>query len=170
MNLEEKIRVVPDFPKEGISFKDITTLLKDREAYRYTVDSLVDICRPWEPDLIVGPEARGFVIGAPLAYGLDTGFVPVRKPGKLPAETALYEYDLEYGKDALEIHKDAVKPGQRVVIADDLLATGGTSLASAKLVESLGGIVVGAVFVIELSYLGGREKLKDYRLETLISY
>lgn len=170
MNLEEKIRVIPDFPKEGISFKDITTVLQDKDAYKYTVDTLVDICGKWEPDLIVGPEARGFVIGAPLAYGLGIGFVPVRKPGKLPGKTECYEYDLEYGKDSLEIHSDAVKPGQRVIVADDLLATGGTSLATAKLVEELGGKVVGMAFMIELSYLNGREKLKGYEIKTLVEY
>lgn len=170
MNLGDKIRVIPDFPKEGISFKDITTVLQDKDAYRYTVDTLADICREWNPDLVVGPEARGFVIGAPLAYHLGVGFVPVRKPGKLPGDTEFFEYDLEYGKDALEIHRDAIQPGQRVVIADDLLATGGTSLATAKLVEKLGGIVVGIVFVIELSYLNGKEKLEEYRVSTLVQY
>ncbi len=170
MNLIDKIRIIPDFPKEGISFKDITTLLQDKDAYRYTVDTLADICRGWDPGLVVGPEARGFVIGAPLAYALGVGFVPVRKPGKLPGDTQLYEYELEYGKDSLEIHLDSIKPGQRVVVADDLLATGGTSLATAKLVEKLGGIVVGMVFVIELSYLNGKEKLSDYNVKTLVKY
>ncbi|HZJ83203.1 MAG TPA: adenine phosphoribosyltransferase [Clostridia bacterium] len=170
MNLRDEIRIVPDFPKEGISFKDITTLLKDKDAYKHTVDTLIDISKEWDADLIVGPEARGFVIGAPLAYGLNLGFVPVRKPGKLPGETKIYEYDLEYGKDCLEIHKDAIEPGQRVIIADDLLATGGTALATAKLVEELGGKVVGMVFVIELSYLEGKEKLEKYRTETLVKY
>ncbi len=170
MNLKDKIRIIPDFPKEGISFKDITTILQDRDAYKYTVDKLVKICKQWDPDFIVGPEARGFVIGAPLAYGLEIGFVPVRKPGKLPADTEQYEYDLEYGTDILEIHRDAIKPGQKVVIADDLLATGGTALATAKLVEKLGDIVAGIVFVIELSYLNGREKLKEYNVDTLIQF
>lgn len=170
MNLKDKIRIIPDFPKEGISFKDITTLLQDKDAYKYTVDKLVENCKEWNPDVIIGPEARGFVIGAPLAYGLGIGFVPVRKPGKLPADTEQYEYDLEYGTDILEIHRDAIKPGQRVIIADDLLATGGTALATAKLVEKLGGIVAGIVFVIELSYLNGREKLKEYNVDTLIQF
>lgn len=170
MNLDEKIRVISNFPKEGISFKDITTLLSDPEAYRYTIDKLKDIASDWKPEIIVGPEARGFVIGAPLAYAMEVGFVPVRKPGKLPGPTELYEYDLEYGKDALEIHKDAILPGQRVLIADDLLATGGTSLATARLIEKLGGIVVGMVFLIELSYLGGKDRLKEYTLTTLVEY
>ncbi|HZJ57446.1 MAG TPA: adenine phosphoribosyltransferase [Clostridia bacterium] len=170
MNLMDKIRIIPDFPKTGISFKDITTLLHDREAYKYTVESLVGVCKEWNPDLVVGPEARGFVIGAPLAYALGVGFVPVRKPGKLPGKTELFEYDLEYGKDALEIHSDAITKGQRIVIVDDLLATGGTSLATARLVERLGGIVVGMTFVIELSYLGGRERLGDYNIHTLVQY
>ncbi|NLI60525.1 MAG: adenine phosphoribosyltransferase [Clostridiales bacterium] len=170
MNLADKIRIIPDFPKEGISFKDITTLLQDKDAYQHTVNTLIETCKELRPDFIVGPEARGFVIGAPLAYGLGVGFVPVRKPGKLPCDTVLYEYDLEYGKDVLEIHQDAIKPGQRVVIADDLLATGGTALATAKLVEKLGGIVVGMLFVIELSYLNGKEKLSEYRVETLVEY
>lgn len=170
MDLKQAIRVVPDFPKEGVSFKDITTLLKDKEAYTYTIDSLVEYCKDKNVDVIVGPEARGFVIGAPLAYGLRIGFVPVRKPGKLPAKSITYEYDLEYGKDALEIHEDAILPGQRVIVADDLLATGGTALATSKLVEGLGGIVVGFVFVIELEYLKGRELLADYEIIAPIKY
>ncbi len=170
MNIKDKIRIVPDFPKKGISFKDITTLLKDKEAYNYTVDALARACRDWKPDIVVGPEARGFVIGAPLAYSLNIGFSLVRKSGKLPAETVSYEYELEYGKDILEIHKDAIKPGERVVIADDLLATGGTALACARLVEKLGGKVVGIVFVVELEYLGGRKLLKDYPVESLVKY
>ncbi len=170
MDLKETIRVIPNFPKEGVSFKDITTLLKDKEAYNYTIDTLVDYCKDKNVDVIVGPEARGFVVGAPLAYGLGIGFVPVRKPGKLPGETVTYEYDLEYGKDALEIHKDAIEPGQRVIIADDLLATGGTALATAKLVEKLGGIIVGFVFIIELEYLKGRETLSDYEVVAPVKY
>jgi len=159
-----------DFPKQGISFKDITTLLKDPEAYVYTVDSLVNFCREKRADVIVGPEARGFVLGAPVAYALKIGFVPVRKPGKLPAETVRYEYELEYGTDSLEIHKDAIQPGQRVVVVDDLLATGGTALAAVKLVEKLGGIVVGVVFVMELTYLNGRKTLEGYDVYSVIEY
>ena len=170
MELKEKVRIVMDFPKEGISFKDITTLLKDPEAYVYTVDSLVNYCREKGVDIIVGPEARGFVLGAPVAYALKVGFVPVRKPGKLPAETVKYEYELEYGMDSLDIHKDAIRPGQRVVVVDDLMATGGTALAAVKLVEKLGGIVVGVVFVMELSYLDGRKTLEGYDVYSVVSY
>mgnify|MGYP000958990059 CR=1 FL=1 len=170
MDLKEKVRVVEDFPKKGISFKDITTLLKDKEAYHYTVYALVDLCRDKNVDLVVGPEARGFVLGAPIAYGLGVGFVLVRKPGKLPAETVSYEYGLEYGKDTLEIHKDAIKPGQRIVIVDDLLATGGTALAVVRLVEKLGGVVAGILFAMELTFLNGRETLKGYDVHSLIQY
>ncbi|MFO7154668.1 MAG: adenine phosphoribosyltransferase [Caldicoprobacter oshimai] len=170
MDLKSKIRVVPDFPKPGISFKDITTLLKDREAYVYTIDSLVAFCKDKGAELIVGPEARGFVLGAPVAYALKVGFVPVRKPGKLPAETVRYEYGLEYGSDVLEIHKDAIQPGQKVVVVDDLLATGGTALAAVKLVEKIGGIVTGVAFVIELSYLNGRKTLEGYDVYSVITY
>ncbi|WZL78370.1 adenine phosphoribosyltransferase [Eubacteriales bacterium mix99] len=170
MDLKEKIRVVEGFPKKGVSFKDITTLLKDREAYHETVDAMVGRCRDKNADLIVGPEARGFVLGAPVAYGLNAGFVLVRKPGKLPAETVRYEYGLEYGTDTLEIHKDAILPGQRVVIVDDLLATGGTALAVVRLVEKLGGKVAGILFAMELSFLNGRETLKGYDVDSLIQY
>lgn len=170
MDLKEKIRVIEDFPKEGISFKDITTLLKDKEAYHYTVDTMVNICKGTGVDVVVGPEARGFVLGAPVAYGLEVGFVLVRKPGKLPAATVNYEYELEYGKDILEIHKDAIEPGQRVVIVDDLLATGGTALTTTKLVEKLGGKVVGLVFAMELNALNGRQTLEGYNVHTLIQY
>lgn len=170
MDLKDSIRVIEDFPKEGISFKDITTLLKDKEAFIYTVDTIVELCRDKNVDLVVGPEARGFVLGAPVAYGLGVGFIPVRKPGKLPSETVSFEYDLEYGKDLLEIHRDAIQPGQRVILADDLLATGGTSLATVRLIEKLGGIVVGIMFVIELTYLEGRKLLDGYDVESLVKY
>jgi len=170
MDLKEKIRVIEDFPKEGISFKDITTLLKDKDAYKQTVETMVEICREKGVDVVVGPEARGFVLGAPVAYGLGVGFVLVRKPGKLPAETESYEYDLEYGKDTLEIHKDAIKPGQRVVIIDDLLATGGTALAVIKLVEKLGGVVAGVLFAMELTFLNGRQTLDGYEVHSLIQF
>jgi adenine phosphoribosyltransferase len=170
MDLKEKIRIVPDFPKEGIQFIDITTILKDGQAFSYVIDSLVNMAREVRPDIVVGPEARGFTVGAPIAYGLGVGFVPVRKPGKLPAETASYQYVLEYGTDTLEIHRDAIKPGQRVLLVDDLLATGGTSLAAARLIEDIGGVVVGIYFIIELTFLHGREKLSDYDVRTLIEY
>ena len=170
MELKDKVRIVMDFPKQGISFKDITTLLKDPEAYVYTVDCLVKYCREKGADVIVGPEARGFVLGAPVAYALGVGFVPVRKPGKLPAETVGYEYELEYGTDSLEIHKDAIQPGQKVVVVDDLLATGGTALAAVKLVEKLGGVISGVAFVMELTYLNGRKTLEGYDVYSIVSY
>ncbi|MBZ4662496.1 MAG: adenine phosphoribosyltransferase [Caloramator sp.] len=170
MNLVEKIRIIEDFPKKGISFKDVTTLLKDGEAFKYAVDKMIEYAKDKNIDLVVGPEARGFVFGTPVAYGLGVGFVPVRKPGKLPADTLKYEYDLEYGSDCLEIHKDAIKPGQRVLIVDDLLATGGTIASVANLVEQLGGEVAGMCFLIELTGLNGREKLGKYNVESLIKY
>lgn len=170
MNLKEKIRVIEGFPKEGISFKDITTILQDGEALRYTVDKLIEFVMDKKIDVIVGPEARGFLMGTPIAYKLGVGFVPVRKPGKLPADTIKYEYDLEYGSDALEIHKDSIKPGQKVLIVDDLLATGGTIGSVAKLVEQLGGEVVAINFLIELTGLNGREKLKGYEVNSLVQY
>ncbi len=170
MNLDSKIRVVENFPKEGISFKDITTLLQDGEAYRVAVNRCVELLDGLEYDLIVGPEARGFIFAAPMAFATGKGFVPVRKPGKLPYETLSYEYALEYGTDTLEIHADAVKPGDRVVIVDDLLATGGTVRAVADMVEKLGGNVVSAVFLIELEFLGGREKLGEIPVRSVIQY
>lgn len=170
MNLKEKIRVIDGFPKEGISFKDITTILQDGETLRFTVDKLIDFVKDKKIDVIVGPEARGFLMGTPIAYKLGVGFVPVRKPGKLPADTIKFEYDLEYGSDALEIHKDSIKPGQKVLIVDDLLATGGTIGSVAKLVEQLGGEVVAINFIIELTGLNGREKLKGYDVNSLVQY
>ncbi|KXG76995.1 adenine phosphoribosyltransferase [Thermotalea metallivorans] len=170
MDLKEKIRVIPDFPEKGIRFKDITTLLKDADAFRYAIDQFAKDLQDKEFDLIVGPESRGFIIGTPLAYAMKKGFVPVRKPGKLPGETIRSEYKLEYGSDILEIHKDAIQPGQKVVIADDLLATGGTILSTIKLVEELGGEVAGVLFLIELTYLNGRELLKGYDVKALIQY
>jgi len=170
MDLKSKIRVIEDFPKEGISFKDITTLINDKEAYKYTVDALADYIKNKNVDVVVGPEARGFIFGAPLAYKLEAAFVPVRKKGKLPCETVEVEYDLEYGKDSLEIHKDAIKPGQKVVIVDDLLATEGTIEAVAKLIEKSGAELVGIEFVIELTDLKGRDKLKNYDVMSLVQY
>ncbi|MDO4534204.1 MAG: adenine phosphoribosyltransferase [Clostridium perfringens] len=170
MDLREKVRVIEDFPKEGISFKDITTLISDGEALRESVDKIAEFFKDKNVDLVVGPEARGFIFGVPVAYALGAGFIPVRKPGKLPADTVKVEYDLEYGSDVLEIHKDAIKKGARVAIVDDLLATGGTIAAVTKLVEQVGGEVVGLSFAIELMDLKGREKLKDYEVMSLLEY
>lgn len=170
MDLKSKIRIIEDFPKQGISFKDVTTLLKDGEAFRYTIDTMVEMAKDLKVDLVVGPEARGFVFGTPMAYALGAGFVPVRKPGKLPADTIKFQYDLEYGSDSLEIHKDAIKPGQKVLIVDDLLATGGTISSVAKLVEQLGGEVAGLIFIVELTGLKGRDKIKNYNIQSLIQY
>ncbi|MBF0714245.1 adenine phosphoribosyltransferase [Gemella sp. GH3] len=168
MNLENYISIVEDWPKKGISFKDITTLMADGEAYKYATDKIVDYAKEKKADVVVGPEARGFIIGCPVAYSLGIGFVPVRKPNKLPREVISYEYDLEYGSNTLTMHSDAIKPGQRVLITDDLLATGGTIEATIKLVEKLGGIVVGIAFLIELDGLNGLEKLENYDVLTLL--
>ncbi|HEY2384433.1 MAG TPA: adenine phosphoribosyltransferase [Terriglobia bacterium] len=168
--LKKMIREVPDFPKKGILFYDITTLLKDKTGFRQTIDALTEQVRPLKPDVVLGIEARGFIFAPALAYNLGAGFVPVRKPNKLPADTERISYELEYGMDTLEIHKDAVKPGTRVVIADDLLATGGTALASARLVEKLGGLVAALSFVIELDGLKGRDRLKGYDVVSLLKY
>jgi adenine phosphoribosyltransferase len=170
MDLKQYVTIVEDWPKEGIRFKDITTLMDNGDAYRYATDQIVEYAKEKEIDLVVGPEARGFIIGCPVAYALGVGFAPVRKPGKLPRETISVDYGLEYGKDALTIHKDAIKPGQRVLITDDLLATGGTIEATIKLVEELGGIVAGTAFLIELTYLDGREKLDGFDIMTLMQF
>jgi adenine phosphoribosyltransferase len=170
MDLKEYITIVPDWPQKGIKFKDITTLMDNGEAYKYATDQIVDYAKDKEVDIIVGPEARGFIIGCPVAYALGLGFAPVRKDGKLPRETIKAEYGKEYGKDLLTIHKDAIKPGQKVLITDDLLATGGTISATIELVEKLGGIVVGIAFLIELSYLKGRENLDGYDILSLMTY
>lgn len=168
--LEQMIRTVQDFPKPGIGFKDITTLLKDGNAFQNCINQLAGRINADEIDLIVGTESRGFIFAAALAYKLGKGFVPVRKPGKLPAETILEEYELEYGTDSLEIHVDAIQKGTRVLIIDDLLATGGTVAATVNLVERLGGNVAGIGFLIELTFLNGRDKLKNYPVFSLISY
>lgn len=170
MDLKEKIRIIEDFPKKGISFKDVTTLAQDGEAFKQTIEAMAEYLKDKDIDVIVGPEARGFLFGAPVALALGVGFVPVRKKGKLPYDTIRVEYDLEYGTDVLEIHKDAIKPGQRVAIVDDLLATGGTISAVAKLVEQVGGEVVSLDFVIELTELNGREKLSNYDVLSLVQY
>ncbi|MCL5040303.1 MAG: adenine phosphoribosyltransferase [Firmicutes bacterium] len=170
MDLSSLIRIIPDFPKVGISFKDITTLVKDGPGFREAIDRLAGACRDRQIDLVVGPEARGFIVGAPLAYRLGVGFVPVRKAGKLPAETLKSEYQLEYGHDSLEIHQDAIKAGNRVLVVDDLLATGGTIKASIDLVERLGGVVAAVAFLIELTDLKGRDNLRKYDVVSVIKY
>ncbi|MNO86655.1 Adenine phosphoribosyltransferase [compost metagenome] len=170
MDFKDYIRVIPDFPQPGISFKDITTLLNDGEKYRLAINELKELVSDLKIDLIAGPEARGFVIGAPLAYALGVGFVPIRKSGKLPYETIEAGYDLEYGKDTLAMHSDAIKPGQNVLIADDLLATGGTISTSISLVRQLGGNVAGTAFLIELSELNGRDKLDGINVVSLVKY
>ncbi|WP_346929819.1 adenine phosphoribosyltransferase [Clostridium sp.] len=170
MNLKDKVRIIDGFPKEGISFKDVTTLLQDGESLRESIDVIANHLKDKKIDIVIGPEARGFLFGVPVAYALGAGFVPVRKPGKLPYETIQTSYDLEYGSDVLEIHKDAIKKGQRVAIVDDLLATGGTVSAVAKLVEESGGEVVAINFLIELTELKGREKIEQYDIMSVIDY
>ncbi len=168
--LKKYIRDVVDFPKPGIVFKDITTLLKEPKALKITLDSLYELSKDLNITKVAGIESRGFLFGAMLAEKLNAGFIPIRKPGKLPAETESKTYDLEYGNDTIEIHKDAIQRGERVLIHDDLLATGGTALAAAGLVEKLGGDVVQLSFIIELNFLKGREKLKGYDVKSLIAY
>ncbi|MNP24980.1 Adenine phosphoribosyltransferase [compost metagenome] len=170
MNLKDCIRVIPDFPQPGISFKDITTLLQNGQMYKKAIDELKELVAHLHIDVIAGPEARGFVVGAPLAYALGVGFIPIRKSGKLPYETIEAGYNLEYGKDCLAMHTDAIQKGQNVLIADDLLATGGTISTSVNLVRQLGGNVVGAAFLIELAQLNGRDKLSDVEVFTLLTY
>jgi len=168
--LKKLIREVPDFPKKGILFYDITTLLKDKVGFAALIDQLSEHYIGKHIDLVLGMEARGFIFGPALAYRLNAGFVPVRKPGKLPAATARVEYELEYGSNALEVHKDAVQKGQRVIIVDDLLATGGTAVATVDLAKSLGADIAGLGFVVELDFLKGREKLKQYDVFSLLHY
>ncbi len=170
MDLKDSIRTIPDFPKAGIIFRDVTTLFKDPAAYKQLVDSIVESLGGQRIDVVVGPEARGFVLGSALAYALGAGFVLARKPGKLPCKTIRHEYALESGSDALEIHTDAIKPGERVLVVDDLLATGGTALATIRLVEQAGGKVAAARFAIELSDLGGRELLRGYDVNAAVCY
>ncbi|SEO34846.1 adenine phosphoribosyltransferase [Amphibacillus marinus] len=170
MDYKQYITVVQDWPKEGIQFKDITTLMDNGPAYKSAVDEIVAYAKEKNAEIVVGPEARGFIVGCPVSYALEIGFAPVRKEGKLPRDVIKVEYGLEYGKDVLTIHKDAIKPGQRVLITDDLLATGGTIEATVKLVEQLGGVVVGCAFLIELSYLNGRDKLNGHDVLTLMKY
>jgi adenine phosphoribosyltransferase len=169
-HLKSLIREVPDFPKPGINFYDITTLLKDADGFRQTIDALADEFKGQKIDTVIGIEARGFIFAPALAYHIGAGFVPVRKPKKLPAECESISYDLEYGQDTLQVHKDAVGAGHKVLIADDLLATGGTAKAVVDLVEKMGGEVVGLGFVVELEFLSGREKLSKYDVRSLIQY
>ena len=170
MDLKRYIRNLKDFPKEGIMFRDITTLLKDPMALKSTIDQLYELAKDLNVTKVVGIESRGFIFGSMLAEKLNAGFIPIRKPGKLPAETESQSYALEYGNDTIQIHKDAIKIGERVLLHDDLLATGGTALAAAQLIEKLGGEVVQISFVIELSFLNGRDKLKIYDVKSLIDY
>jgi adenine phosphoribosyltransferase len=169
-DLRRLIREVPDFPKPGINFYDITTLLKDADGLNNTIEALAGMCVDENIDTVIGVESRGFIFATPLAIKLHAGFVPVRKPKKLPAETVSISYDLEYGQDTLEVHRDAIGEGHRVLIVDDLLATGGTARAVVDLVEGLGGVVAGLLFVIELNFLKGREKFKGYDVRSLIRY
>lgn len=170
MDLTKYVALVENYPKEGIKFRDITPLIGDGEAYRFATDEIIKFAKEHGVDVVVGPEARGFIFGCPVAYALGIGFAPVRKPGKLPREVVEFNYDLEYGSNTLCMHKDAIKPGQKVLIIDDLLATGGTVEATIKLVESLGGEVAGLAFLIELEELKGREKLGNYPVLTLMKY
>lgn len=170
MNFKQHIKIVQDWPQEGVQFKDITPLMANGEAFKAAVDKIVTYAKEKQVDVIVGPEARGFIIGCPVAYELGLGFIPVRKKGKLPREVIEADYGLEYGKNTLTIHKDAIKEGQRVLVTDDLLATGGTIEATIKLVEQLGGVVVGCAFLIELAYLEGISKLQGYDVLTLMKY
>ena len=168
--IEEYVRSIPDFPEPGIIFRDVTSILQDADGLQLAIDSMQDLIKDIDFDVIVGAESRGFVFGAPLAYNLHKPFVLVRKKGKLPCETISRSYELEYGTATIEMHKDSIKPGQKVVIVDDLIATGGTIEAAAKLVEELGGEVVRIVFLMELAGLKGREKLKDYDVVSVICY
>jgi adenine phosphoribosyltransferase len=170
MDLKSVIREIPDFPKPGISFKDITTLLANPAALRHTIDLLEAKCAAMEPDYVIGIESRGFIFGMPVADRLNIGFAPVRKPGKLPAATHYAEYELEYGSDRLELHQDAFTPGSRVIVVDDLIATGGTAVATAQLIEQTGAVLAGYGFVVELLGLGGREKLPSVPVISLVQY
>lgn len=168
--LEEYVRSIPDFPEEGIIFRDVTSVLQDADGLQLAIDTMQDKIKDWEYDVVVGAESRGFIFGTPIAYNNHKPFVLIRKKGKLPCETVEREYDLEYGKAVIEMHKDSIKPGQKVLIVDDLIATGGTTEAMIKLIEALGGEVTGMVFLIELKGLKGRERLAGYRMEAAITY
>lgn len=168
--IEDYVRTIPDFPEPGIMFRDITSVLQDKDGLRLSIDSMQSMLDGLDFDIVCGPESRGFIFGVPIAYNLNKPFVPIRKKGKLPCETIEVEYALEYGTATIEMHKDAIKPGQRVVIVDDLIATGGTIEAITKLIESLGGVVVKIIFLMELKGLNGREKLKNYNVDAVIKY
>lgn len=170
MDYKEHIKIVQNWPKEGVEFKDITPLMSNGPAFKSAIEEIIQFAEQKSVDVIVGPEARGFIVGCPVAYALNIGFIPVRKEGKLPREVIQVDYGLEYGENVLAIHKDAIQPGQRVLITDDLLATGGTIEATIKLVEKLGGEIVGCAFLIELAYLKGMDKLHGYDVLTLMSY
>ena len=170
LDLRDRVHDVPDFPTAGVVFKDLMPLIADPQYFGATINRLAEWSRPRNPELVLGAEARGFIFGAALAYALEAGFIPARKPGKLPRETVEATYALEYGTDSLHVHRDAVPEGARVLILDDVLATGGTARAKVELVEGMGGIVVGVLFVIELTFLGGRERLEGYDVHSLIQY
>lgn len=168
--LEDYVRSIPDFPEEGIVFRDVTSVLQDKDSLKMSIDQMQALLEGLDIDVIVGPESRGFIFGVPIAYNLNKAFIPVRKKGKLPCETIEMEYNLEYGTAVIEMHKDSIKPGQKVAIVDDLIATGGTIEAIIKLIESLGGEVVKIIFLMELEGLQGRDKLKGYDVEAVIKY
>lgn len=170
MNLKDYIASIPDFPSEGILFRDITPLMADGEAFHQACEELIEYAKKIDAEVVAGPESRGFIFGCPVAHELKIGFVPVRKPNKLPRKTISYKYDLEYGSNELHMHADAIRPGQRVMIVDDLLATGGTVEATIKLVEELGGVVAGCAFLIELEDLKGRDRLAGYDVFTMLKY
>ncbi|MGC2423262.1 MAG: adenine phosphoribosyltransferase [Nitrospirota bacterium] len=170
LDLKSRVRDIPDFPKKGILFKDITTLLKDSEAFQKVIDKIICFYEDEGIEKVVGIESRGFITGAPVAYGLNAGFIPVRKPGKLPSDIYEAKYELEYGTDTLTVHQDAITPGERVLVVDDLLATGGTMAATLDLLKQLGAVVVGVAFLIELTELKGRDKLAGHQVLSLISY
>jgi adenine phosphoribosyltransferase len=167
---KQKIRNVPDFPKKGIMFRDITTLLRDKDSFQKSADALYELSKGLQIDKVVGIDSRGFIFGGILANKLGTGFILVRKPGKLPAETLSQSYTLEYGEDILEIHKDSIIPGERILLHDDLLATGGTARAACDLIEKAGGVIVQISFIIELAFLGGKDRFRDYKVDSLVSY
>jgi adenine phosphoribosyltransferase len=170
MDLRAFVRDIPDWPKEGVIFKDITPLLGNSQSFKYAIDMIADHFKDREIDAVLGAEARGFILASALAYKLGCGFIPARKPGKLPYNTLRAEYELEYGLDSLEMHEDAVKPNEKILVVDDVIATGGTAAAKVQLVEQLGGVVAGIAFLIELSFLNGRSKLSDYEIFSLITY